>query len=102
MNKEEYKKKFAEFSKQIKEIEDKRADLTSKYIKENAEYQPGDKIRARQKHLAFGGVGSETNYECTKVQVSTAGTFKYFFKECGRSGTFCARLLSELEVLEKL
>lgn len=101
MNKEEYNKKFADLSKQIRDLDAKRAELTSKYIKQNAEYQPGDKIRARLKHLAFGGVGSETNYECTKVQVSTAGNFKYFFKECGRSG-LCGRLLTELEVLEKL
>jgi hypothetical protein len=101
MNKEEYNIKFAELSNQIRKLDAKRADLTSEYIKQNAEYQPGDKVRARQKHLAFGGVGSETNYECSRVQVSTGGNFKYFFKEVG-SRVVTGYTLNELEILEKL
>ena len=100
MNKEEYIKKFAELSKQIRELESKRIDLTSKYIKQHAEYQTGDIVRARMKHLVFGGIGSETNYECTKVQVSTSGNFKYFFKRVGSHE--CSYILKDLEILEKL
>ena len=100
MNKEEYNKKFAELSKQIRELESKRTDLTSTYIKQNAEYQTGNIVRARMKHLAFGGIRSETNYECTKVKVSPSGNFKYFFKEVGNR--YNIYISKDLEILEKL
>ena len=95
MNKEEYNKKFAELSKQIRELEAMRTDLTSMYIKQNAEFCSGDKVRARSKQT-----GTEREYKCTKVQVSPAGNFKYFFAEVGYRYNSC--LLKDLDILEKL
>lgn len=102
MDKKEYNEKFSKLSQQIRELDSKRADLTSKYIKDNAEYQPGEKILAKKKHLPFNGLNTDAIYECTKVQVSVAGNFKYYFKPANSTGDGWSSLLSELEVIKKV